>query len=127
MVLRKNTGWMDGFYGLPSGKVEYSEMYRQGAVREAEEEVGVEIKEEDLQFAHIAHRHGQEGELFMDWVDVYFEVKKWSGEPHNAEPEKAERLDWVDINNLPENIVPVQRVALQEISKGNYYGEVGWN
>ena len=27
MILRANTGYMDGFYGLPSGKVEYNETF----------------------------------------------------------------------------------------------------
>ena len=43
MVLRKNTGWMDGYYGLPAGKVEYFEHFTAGAAREAKEEAGVDI------------------------------------------------------------------------------------
>lgn len=127
MVLRKNTGYMDGYYGLPTGKVEYGETYRQGAVREAKEEAGVVIDQKHLRVAHVAHRHAEEGENFMDWVDVYFEVDHWQGEPHNAEPEKAERLDWLDLNNLPENIVPPQRAALVAIAQNETYGEFGWN
>ena len=127
MVLRKNTGWMDGCYGLPAGKVEYGETYAQGAVREAKEEAGVTIVVPDLEFAHVAHRHGEENGEFMDWVDIYFEVKSWGGEPYNAEPEKSERLDWLDLNNLPDNIVPSQRAALIAISKGEPYGEFGWD
>ena len=126
MVLRKNTGWMDGFYGLPAGKVEYFETYTQGAIREAKEEAGVIIKPDDLHVIHVAHRHAQDDKEFMDWVDVYFEVDDWEGEPHNAEPEKSERLDWLELNNLPENIVPPQRAALIAITKGESYSEFGW-
>lgn len=126
MVLRKNTGWMDGHYGLPAGKVEWNETYSAGAVREAKEEAGVDILLEDLRYAHMAHRHSDDGELFMEWVDVYFEVEKWSGEPHNAEPEKSEGLEWLDINNLPKNVVPPQRAALEHIAKGDFYSEYGW-
>ena len=126
MVLRKNTGWMDGYYGLPAGKVEYHETYKTGAVREAKEEAGVIIDEKHLRLAHTAHRHGEDGEKFMDWVDLYFEVDHWQGEPHNAEPEKSERLDWLDLSNLPENIVPAQRAALIAIAQGENYSEFGW-
>lgn len=126
MVLRKNTGWMDGFYGLPAGKVEYGEPYVDGAVREAKEEAGVAILAEDLRFVHVVHRHGEEEGVFMDWVDVYFEASKWVGEPHNAEEEKSERLDWLDLNELPENIVPPQLDALQHIAKNIHYSEYGW-
>jgi 8-oxo-dGTP diphosphatase len=127
MVLRKNTGWMDGHYGLPAGKVEYGETYTQAAVREAKEEAGVEIKISDLKFAHLAHRHADDGKEFMDWVDVYFEVGAWLGKPHNAEPEKSEKLDWLDLKKLPVNIVPPQRAALKAIAMGQTYSEFGWN
>jgi len=128
MVLRKNTGWMDGYYGLPAGKGEWFEHFTTGAIREAKEEAGVDIKNEDLKFVHMVHRHGEDksSQKFMDWVDVYFEAEKWSGEPHNAEPEKSERLDWLDLDNLPENIVPPQRDALLRIANGERYSEYGW-
>lgn len=127
MVLRKNTGWMDGYYGLPAGKIEYGETFTEGAIREAKEEAGVEISPDDMRVVHIVHRHGVEGDMFMDWVDVYYAVDDWQGEPHNAEPEKSERLDWLPINDLPENIVPPQRDALTEVAKGNFYSEYGWS
>jgi len=31
MTVRKNKGWMDGFYCLPAGKVEWDETYLAGA------------------------------------------------------------------------------------------------
>ena len=128
MVLRKNTSYMDGYYGLPAGKSEWFEPFSKGAVREAKEEAGIEIDTKDLQFIHIVHRHG-EAEIeqkFMDWVDVYFEAKSWSGEPFNAEDHKSESLDWLDLNNLPKNIVPHQLSALEHIAKGINYSEYGW-
>lgn len=128
MVLRKNTGWMDNHYGLPAGKGEWFETFTTGASREAKEEAGVDIDLASLRFVHMAHRHGEDWttKKFMDWVDVYFEADKWSGEPFNAEEEKSERLDWLDLNDLPVNIVPAQRDALIQITKGKYYSEYGW-
>lgn len=126
MVLRKNTGWMDGYYGLPAGKVEYDEPFTVGVIREAKEEAGVDISLADIKIVHTAHRHADNGKEFMDWIDIYFEVSKWQGEPHNAEPDKSERLDWLDIDNLPENIVPSQHSALSAIAAGEAYSEYGW-
>lgn len=127
MVLRKNTGWYDSHYGLPAGKLEWHETFTEGAIREAKEEAGVSISPDDMRVVHVAHRHTEEGEEFTDWVDVYFAVDAWKGEPHNAELEKSDRLDWLPINDLPENIVPAQRAALTEVAKGNIYSEFGWN
>lgn len=126
MVLRKNTSWMNGFWGLPAGKVEYGEPYINGAIREAKEEAGVDIDRQDLAFLHIAHRHSEDGNEIMDWIDVYFEAKHWRGEPYNAEEEKSERLEWHKLDNLPENVVPSQKAVLLQIAKGEVYSEYGW-
>lgn len=128
MVLRKNTGWMDGYWGLPAGKVEYFEHFTNGAIREAAEEAGVTIARKDLKFIHAAHRHDEDktSGLFIDWVDIYFEAVQWQGEPYNAEQEKSEELAWHSLQNLPENVVPSQRAALLQIAKGTSYSEFGW-
>ena len=121
-ILRKNTNWMDGYWGLPAGKVEWGEPYTHGAVREAKEEAGVDVALEDLRHLHTCHRHSDD----TDWVDIYFEADKWQGQPYNAEEHKSERLEWLDLNNLPENVVPSQRHALEQIAKGIVYSEFGW-
>lgn len=125
MVLRKNTSWMDGYYGLPAGKGEWFESFTAGAAREAKEEAGVEIELKNLRFVHMVHRHASDkvSKKFMDWVDVYFEADEWEGEPFNAEAEKSERLDWLELDNLPDNIVPPQLEAIKHIVNGEFYSE----
>ena len=127
MVKRKNSNWMDGFYGLPSGKVDYGEPYLVGAAREAKEEVGVDIDTKDLKFVHFVHRHGENDEYFMDWVDVYYEATKWSGEPYNAEPHKSDELAWVDVEKDADKIAHHQLDAIQNYLKGQPYSEFGWD
>ena len=124
-VLRKNTDWMDGHYGLPAGKLERNESFMVGALREAKEEVGVVIEEADLRHALTVHRKADDDD--MDWIDMYFEASKWQGEPHNAEPDVHSELAWLDINNLPKNMVPPVRSALQQIANGQTYAEYGWD
>jgi ADP-ribose pyrophosphatase YjhB (NUDIX family) len=113
---------MDNFYGLPSGRVEWDEPFIEGAIREAKEEVGVDIKPEDLRHAITVHRRSPD----TDWVDIYFEANKWEGEPFNAEPDKHGELAWLDLDNLPENIIPNVRFALGQIANGQTYAERGW-
>lgn len=121
-VLRENTAWMNGYYGLPSGKVENGETYLQAAVREAKEEAGVDIKAADLQPVHTIHRKEPE----MTWVDVYFEATKWQGEPYNAEPHVHSELAWLDPKKLPKNVISSVKYALEQIEAGVTYAEYGW-
>ncbi len=122
-VKRKNTGHLDGYYGLPAGKVEWKEPYSAAAVREAKEEVGVTITSDNLYSAHLCHRH----DLDADWIDNYFEVKEWQGEVINNEPEKCEEVAWFELDNLPENTIVYVKLVLQAIARGESYSEYGWN
>lgn len=121
-VLRTNTDWMNDHYGLPSGKVEKNEAFSAGAAREALEEIGVHIKPQDLRFTHVMHRNEE-----SDWVDVYFEVESWEGEPVNAEPHMHSELAWLDPKNLPDNAIPAVRYAFEQINAGRTFSEYGWN
>ena len=124
-VLRTHTTWMNGYYGLPSGKVKVNESFSAAAIREAQEEVGVKVDPKNLQFVHAAHRFSHDSD-HQDWIDVYFEAKTWEGEPYNAEPTIHGELAWLDLNNLPENIVPPVRAALEQIANGHAYSEFDW-
>lgn len=123
-VLRENTGWMDGNYGLPSGKVELKEPAIMAAVRELKEEAGVTAETNDLNFVHVCQRKSTDNTLM--WIDLVYETHKWRGEPYNAEPKVHGELKWLDLDNLPENIVPAVRHYFECIKQGKMYSEYGW-
>ncbi|HET8709228.1 MAG TPA: NUDIX domain-containing protein [Candidatus Saccharimonadales bacterium] len=122
-VKRAKTGWMDNHYGLPSGRVDEGESFTQAAIREAKEEVGVMIQAEDLVPVLTWQRHYTDG----DWVDVIFEALKWEGELINAEPHLHSEVTWLDSANLPDNVIPEIKFALDKIAAGKTYAEYGWN
>jgi 8-oxo-dGTP diphosphatase len=122
-VLRSGTSWMNDYYGLPSGKVEQHENFTNGAIREAKEEVDIDIDRDDLRPSLIMHRHSDDS----DWVDVFFEVDKWQGEVINAEPHMHSELAWLDLDSLPENVIPSVSFALEQIKAGVQYAEYGWS
>lgn len=125
LVLRTGTGWMDDHYGLPSGKVEVNEFFAHAAIREAKEEVGVEIEPEDLLYVMAQHYIEKEDPKNC-WVNVFYKVKKWRGDPYNAEPDKHGELTWSSPDTLPNNMVPAVRHALEQIGEGKSYCEFNW-
>lgn len=121
-LLRRNTKWMDNFYGLPGGKVEKDERALAAAIREAKEEVGVTIKPEDLKLRLILHRKGDDSY----WVDFLFEALKWEGDLYNAEPDKHAELQWFSLSDLPENIIPVTKFYFESLESGDFYKDYGF-
>ena len=66
-VLRSNTSWMNNYYGLPAGKVEQDESYTAAAVREAKEEVGIDVAPDTLRHALTVHRKSRDGKFWVDY------------------------------------------------------------
>ena len=122
-IMRSNTGWRDGYYALPAGKVEKNESFTQGAIREAAEEVGITILAKDLQSVLICHRV-EDG---SDWVDNMLIVKQWQGDVINNEPHMHGELAWFALDDLPDNVTPNQRLMLEAYLRGEHYCELGWD
>lgn len=119
---RHNTGWMDGYYTLVSGHLEAGESLTQAMAREAKEESDVTVAPVDLKVVHINHRKSTERE----YIDVYFTASQWEGVPRIMEPHICDALEWHDLDNLPTNLVPNLKDALNQIEQKNFYGEYGW-
>ena len=123
LVLREKTGRNDNLYGLVGGLVKSGESVLHGALREIREEVGVEVKPEDMQLVHcISSREDYSGEV----VGLYFLVKQWVGEPFNKKSDKHSEVTWFSLNELPKNIIVRNKQALEMMQKGIPYSEYGW-
>lgn len=116
---RYNTGYRDGEYSLPAGHIEETEFATAAAIREAEEEVGVRLKPEDLVPAHVMHRHGGDHES----INFFFTAKTWAGELKNTEPDKCDEIAWFDLDQLPTNTIPYVRAALEHYCNGRFFSE----
>ncbi|MFH0890894.1 MAG: NUDIX domain-containing protein [Candidatus Liptonbacteria bacterium] len=124
LARRINTGWQDGMYHIPGGHVDGGETMANAVIREAKEELGIAIDPTGMKLGHVMHRApaGEDGE----YLDLFFIVKKWEGEPKINEPERCDDLNWFEPNSLPENIIPHIRKSIEAVFSGETYSEYGW-
>ncbi len=113
---------MDGFYGVPAGHLDGWETARQGCAREIKEEIGIDIKPNDLEVVHVMHRKAEKDER----IDFFMTAKTYSGQIINLEPHKCDDLSWFDLDALPENIIDYVKIAIQNYKNGITYSEFGY-
>lgn len=122
LAKRKNTGYMDGKWDFAgSGHVDENETSTQAVIREANEEIGISVSISDVEFVHLSHRLGKNGN--RTYYDIYFKVRKFMGVPVVAEPEKCSEIKWFDINCLPDDMIDVRHMVLQDILSAKTYSE----
>lgn len=123
LVKRANSGYYDGWYSLPAGHVEYRELPFDALIRECEEEIGIALKKEHLEFAHLLYREASD--VTGDRVDMFVVCDQGRAyEPVNAEPEKCSELRWCKLDALPENTVHNVRLVLEKVLMGEVYSEL---
>ena len=123
---RRNTGYMDGHWSFgAAGHVEPDESVHAAAVREAREELGVRIRERDLQPICTVHRRQSERDGGQR-VDFFFTAEAWEGEPSVREPDRSGGVRWFALADLPEPLVPVDAIALEMLRTGERRAIVHW-
>jgi 8-oxo-dGTP pyrophosphatase MutT (NUDIX family) len=126
LLRRFNTGFWDGWYSLPAGHLcGDDETLVQALVREAWEEVGIEVNSADLELVHVMHRKQTEP-TDERRINVFFRALRWRGEPRIMEPEKCDDLGWFELDYLPDNVIPYVRLVIECLRKGVRYSEHGF-
>ena len=121
LSLRCNTGYRDGCYSVVAGHLEGDELVVEAAIREAREEAGIEIRPEDVEVVGVMHR--LDGE---ERIDFFVRIQAWAGEITNAEPHKCDELAWYPLDQLPENMIPYVRRAIQNYFDKTWFDSFGW-
>ncbi|MDB6081680.1 MAG: hypothetical protein JWO53_952 [Chlamydiia bacterium] len=126
LMRRKNTGFGDGLYGLPGGNVDGNEPITQAVIREAHEELGIQLYSTDLIFASCLHvapyfRTKDEALLFC------FKATTYQGIIENLEPEKCDELRFFPLTALPENLLEGSKQALLNLLSNESFTELHWH
>jgi 8-oxo-dGTP diphosphatase len=90
-----------GTWAFPGGHLEFGESWENCALRELDEEIGVEV--DNLRFL------GATNDIFDDnkhYVTIFMMCDYLSGDLVNKEPEKCEGWKWMSADQLPDNLIP---------------------
>src|SRR5436190_19012094 len=80
LLRRLNTGYEDGKLSVVAGHVEAGETVTQAAIREAREEVGVDLSRDRLQVVGVMHRKAGD-----ERVDFFLSYRLDAERPRNVE------------------------------------------
>ncbi len=121
---RQNTGILDGFYDASCcGHLEANETLKEGMIRETKEELGIEIKANDLTFSSCMHADFKsDGEYLL----IAFSANKYQGTPRIMEPDKCSELTWFNINDLPVDLADTRRITIENYKNHSNYSEFGF-
>ena len=121
LMRRSNTGWNDGMYALMGGHVKDNENIFDAAVREAKEELGIQVKPENLKPLFCM-------QVNPDHVYFYIGCDKFDGEIKNMEPDQCDDLKFFETDKFPENLIEADKNALDKIfkSKETTFSIFGW-
>lgn len=121
LFYRTDGYFKDGWWVLPAGHIEENETATQTVIREAKEELGINVEPKDVVFAHLVHNLVGENKR----MDFYFLVKDFKGEIKNLEPTKCSVMTFFAKDDLPplKKIAPTTLQALQNIWQTVFYSE----
>ena len=74
---RKGTKLWPGYYALPAGHIDVGENQYKALIREAKEELGIEINPKDIINSYVVLRRNYfeiDGKKLEPYIDYYFEI-----------------------------------------------------
>jgi 8-oxo-dGTP diphosphatase len=99
ILLGKRSGNHAPYWSIPGGKLELGESFERGAIREVNEEHGIDIIDpEVIGVTNNLRTYKSEG---LHFISVILVAREFNGEPNILEPEKCSELMWADPTSLP--------------------------
>ncbi|MEU5805919.1 phosphotransferase [Streptomyces sp. NPDC047718] len=119
VLLSRRAGpvYASGLWHLPSGHLDGPhEDVVEGVIREAAEETGVVIDRADVALATTVHHRSPHGRAR---VGLFFEVRRFGGEPAVREPAVCDAMGWYPLDALPDPMVAYCRAGLDAYRAGH--------
>ena len=109
---RANTGYGDGAYEPPSGRLAERETLVEAAARVAAAQVGIALDPALVSLAHVMHDVSGAGRMAF-----FLTADTWAGEPGTAANSYSD-FGWFPLCQLPANMIDRARVAVRNFAAG---------
>ena len=106
----------EGEYAFPGGHLEYMESFADCAKREVKEECDIEIDNIRFQFLANVKKYAPKHYVHIGLICDYK-----GGELKNMEVEKNESWGWYDLDNLPQPIFEMCKMAFESYKTNEIY------
>lgn len=111
ILLQRREGtklWL-GYLALPAGHIDVGENAYDALIREAKEELDIDISIDNIIDTFVVNRRNKS---LLPYYDIYFEIGKYNGTIKINEPNKCSELVWADLDNLPNDMIDFEKVAI---------------
>ena len=112
---RANTGYGDGAYEPPSGRLAERETLVEAAARIAAAQVGITLDPTRISLAHVMHDVSGAGRMAF-----FLTADTWAGEPGTAANSYSD-FGWFPLCQLPANMIDRARVAVRNFAAGGRF------
>ena len=99
------------YWAFPGGKIDDGELFRECALREASEEVGIVTSAYAINMETIVMTRTVQGTK----LNYFARVENFENAPENLEPDLADEIGWFPISELPEPMIPHHKIALEAL------------
>ncbi|MBU0596836.1 NUDIX domain-containing protein [Patescibacteria group bacterium] len=96
---RKNSHGQ-GTWSFPGGHLDFGESWEDCSIRETLEETGLKINK--IKFAAVTNDVMDKED--KHYITIFIRADCMQGDPQLMEPEKCEKWEWFDWNNMPESL-----------------------
>ena len=125
LMRRAGSGYHDGEFSLPAGHIEGGEDVLSALARELAEELTITVDPAACRLGVVVHR-AAESSSDHEYLDLFFIVPSWTGDPSIGEPAKCSELVWADPSKLPSDVIPYVQKALAGLDAGQPLVIHGW-
>ena len=110
-----------GMLGMPAGHLEKNENVYDAFKREMKEELNIDVTSSEI--VQVMNLNGD-----TDVYDAYFFVCEYTGEITNMEEDNAKLLEWIEVSNNIDKLMPYEQYALNKYleDKNNKFTTFGW-